>query len=337
MARRRKSDDGGLTFIICAVVVVGIVVLTILLTATVYAPAFLIVAFVVYQLKAGTRRMVEEPGEPELLNLSAVEEELAAKIGRLDEIEEEAFDADLMTNADGSFHRGSRLGKRLNAEKESLQPRVLELQGIAGEIRAAPLASFQQWIHVTAIRSAIGRTLFVYVALFVGFYFLVAGPWKELGTFTAEHVLLHPGNMSDAVYGTAFLSGLSSTVVLFLVYRSRTASILSAHAEVAQHWAEFALFEVSPTREISDGEDYEDDASTRKHIDTSGDAKRAWHEVLGVSPRASADEINAAYRTKMMKNHPDKVAELDDEFRQLAESRAKMLNWARDEGLQVLG
>ncbi|MBZ9798328.1 J domain-containing protein [Mesorhizobium sp. ES1-4] len=336
MARRRKNDDGA-TFVIGAVVIVGIVVLTILLTATVFAPAILMVAFAVYQLKAGTRPMVEEPHESELLNLSTVEEELAAKIGRLEEIEEVAFDADLMRNADYSFHRGSRLGKQLNAEIESLGPRVSELQRLAGDVRAAPLASFQQWVHVTAMRSAIGRTLVVYLAIFAGSYWLVMGPWKDLGAFTARHVLFHAGNMSEVVYGAAFVSGLSSTIVLYLVYRSRTGRILSEHAEIAQRWTEFASFEVSPTKEIADEEVYEEDVSSHQHRSVLDDAKRAWHEVLGVSSRASADEINAAYRAKMMKNHPDKVAELDDEFRQLAESRAKMLNWARDEGIQASG
>jgi len=335
--RKKKGNKGGLAFIICAVVVVGFVVLRILLTATVFAPAFLIVAFVVYQVKAGTCRMVEEPDETALLNLSAIENELAAKIGRLDEIKDEAFDADLMTNADGSFHRGSRLGKRLNEEKASLQPRVRELQGIAGEVRAAPFASFQQWLHVTAMRSAIGRTVLVYAALFAGFYLLVAGPWKDLGALTARNVLLHPRDMSDTVSGAAFLSGLASIAVLFLVYRSQVAGISSAHSEVVQRWADFALFEVSPATGIFDEENNEEDASSRPHIESSGEAKPAWHEVLGVPPRASAEEINAAYRAKMMKNHPDKVAELDDEFRHLAELRAKMLNWARDEGLHAIG
>lgn len=35
-------------------------------------------------------------------------------------------------------------------------------------------------------------------------------------------------------------------------------------------------------------------------------AKRAWWEVLGVSPRATRDEILSAHRSLTMKHHPDK-------------------------------
>jgi hypothetical protein len=50
----------------------------------------------------------------------------------------------------------------------------------------------------------------------------------------------------------------------------------------------------------------------------------AWHVVLGVKPHATADEINAAYRTKARSAHPDTGG-----------SHAAMaeLNAARDEGL----
>ena len=56
-----------------------------------------------------------------------------------------------------------------------------------------------------------------------------------------------------------------------------------------------------------------------------------WHETLGVSPNASASEINAAWRQKLTRNHPERVAELDPEFQALAEERTKRLNAAREE------
>ena len=41
-------------------------------------------------------------------------------------------------------------------------------------------------------------------------------------------------------------------------------------------------------------------------------------QVLQVSPGASAEEIHAAYKTLMLKYHPDRVAHLGEEFHQLA-------------------
>jgi DnaJ-domain-containing protein 1 len=56
------------------------------------------------------------------------------------------------------------------------------------------------------------------------------------------------------------------------------------------------------------------------------DKKQQWFEVLGVSPSASVAEIKTAYRTKISGYHPDRVASLAEELRELAEERSKAIN-----------
>ncbi|MHB8884342.1 MAG: J domain-containing protein [Methylovirgula sp.] len=53
-----------------------------------------------------------------------------------------------------------------------------------------------------------------------------------------------------------------------------------------------------------------------------------WFDVLGVSPSAPMAEIKAAYRAKISGYHPDKVASLAEELRELAEERSKAINSA---------
>jgi DnaJ-domain-containing protein 1 len=53
-----------------------------------------------------------------------------------------------------------------------------------------------------------------------------------------------------------------------------------------------------------------------------------WHDVLGVSPDATHDQIVSAYRARMSEYHPDKVASLGPDIRALAEQRAKEINAA---------
>ena len=50
----------------------------------------------------------------------------------------------------------------------------------------------------------------------------------------------------------------------------------------------------------------------------------AWdpHAVLGVTRGASAEEITRAYREQMRRYHPDRVAHLGEELRQLAHRKA---------------
>ena len=55
------------------------------------------------------------------------------------------------------------------------------------------------------------------------------------------------------------------------------------------------------------------------------------YEILGVNSNASMDEIAAAYRKLAQENHPDKVAGLAQEFRELAERRMKIINLAYEE------
>lgn len=53
-----------------------------------------------------------------------------------------------------------------------------------------------------------------------------------------------------------------------------------------------------------------------------------WHEVLGVSPDATQEQIVSAYRARMSEYHPDKAANLGPDIRALAEQRAKEINAA---------
>ncbi len=55
------------------------------------------------------------------------------------------------------------------------------------------------------------------------------------------------------------------------------------------------------------------------------------YEVLNVSPHASMDEINGAYRKLAQLYHPDKVVGLAPEFRNLAEQRMKAINTAYEQ------
>jgi hypothetical protein len=57
-------------------------------------------------------------------------------------------------------------------------------------------------------------------------------------------------------------------------------------------------------------------------------AEKSAYEILQVDENASKEEITAAYRNLVKMNHPDKVASLAPEFRELAEQRMKVINAA---------
>ncbi len=55
---------------------------------------------------------------------------------------------------------------------------------------------------------------------------------------------------------------------------------------------------------------------------------RSPNEVLGVEPGANADQIRAAYQRLVRQYHPDRVATMAPELRELAERRTKQINAA---------
>ena len=63
----------------------------------------------------------------------------------------------------------------------------------------------------------------------------------------------------------------------------------------------------------------------------------SWDEILNVSPHASVDEIRRAYKTLISQYHPDKVAALGDELRNLAEHKSKEITQAYRQALRIRG
>jgi hypothetical protein len=59
--------------------------------------------------------------------------------------------------------------------------------------------------------------------------------------------------------------------------------------------------------------------------------QKSAYEVLGVREGASMEEVTAAYRKQAQMNHPDRVANMAAEFRELAEHRMKDINAAYNE------
>ena len=57
-------------------------------------------------------------------------------------------------------------------------------------------------------------------------------------------------------------------------------------------------------------------------------AMAEWHEVLRVEPQASAADIRDAYKRMLSQYHPDKVASLGTELRELASRKSQEITQA---------
>jgi preprotein translocase subunit Sec63 len=77
---------------------------------------------------------------------------------------------------------------------------------------------------------------------------------------------------------------------------------------------------------------------TPKDEDSSRKSSRQdAYTILGVRRGDTFDEIRRAYRERMKEYHPDKVAGLGSELRELAEHKAKEINMAFEELKRTYG
>ena len=63
----------------------------------------------------------------------------------------------------------------------------------------------------------------------------------------------------------------------------------------------------------------------------------AAYKVLGVSPKATDQEVKAAYRRLALQHHPDKVATLGEDVRKAAEKKFKEINDAKEKIFKARG
>jgi len=60
---------------------------------------------------------------------------------------------------------------------------------------------------------------------------------------------------------------------------------------------------------------------SRQSHSRNGSAAKDPYEILGITPDATQEEIHAAYRAAAQQYHPDKVAHLGEEFKELAQKK----------------
>jgi preprotein translocase subunit Sec63 len=63
----------------------------------------------------------------------------------------------------------------------------------------------------------------------------------------------------------------------------------------------------------------------------------SWHYVLNIEANASVEDIKSAYQRLISQYHPDKVASLGQELRELAESKSKEITVAYREAMRSRG
>jgi DnaJ-domain-containing protein 1 len=106
----------------------------------------------------------------------------------------------------------------------------------------------------------------------------------------------------------------------------------------AGYWLVSAIMDWSARKERAEAAQSQGGQQSKQEriaaSDPGGPTAR-WFEVLEVSESATAEQITAAYKKKISENHPDKVAQMGEEIRALAELRSQQINAAYDYALKL--
>lgn len=159
-------------------------------------------------------------------------------------------------------------------------------------------------------------------------------PKNATARFSLGLALLNTGDHKNSVWW--FKSALEQEsdnptywyhVALSLVTLGRISEAVSALKNATRLRANFReaaklLEQLAGSQEGERASSYETPSPSKDH--------QSYLEVLELRHGASASEIKAAYRRLMQQYHPDRVAHLGKELRELAERKAKEINEAYD-------
>jgi hypothetical protein len=331
MSKQSKNDTGFGGII--TLLVMGIFIalkflfslfITILLTIF---PVTLLFTFVVFELRRSRRSTELLQKDKERLGKL---EWLASRIyDRLERIEEEG--SHLKKNADASYHRGSKLGSRLNGEIERITPQfdaaILKIR----DIRSQPIRNFNYNMKMESMRHALRVAMLLYVSTFGVVYFIDSINSRLLIDLGRESSLVNVSELGDNYYSAGIASASASATALGLVY-------LCGLLVRRQNAERLSLVEFGEPilHTIDEDDEVDEEINKNEETQTEEEIQEPWYKILDIEPDANKSEIINAWRMKIKINHPDLVAGLDIDFQALAENKAKKINAARQAGLDQL-
>lgn len=303
MSNRNPSGTGILIF---GLLLIGIAVLA-FISLTVYAPFLLLIAWLYVRGKSPPpfHELIPSPSEKQRLQTILLNEEhLQAELSEME--------GQIRINLDGSYDQRFKLSQYAGKRRDDYEALRQEKEGIYDRVKSA-IASYKR---VRAARKAYPTVLKLYLPTF-GVAFLLTPQVYSISI--VQNLLFKIAPVSDSFYGAASVAGFVSYLTFAAVYM--------------HHWSK--IQENLDRRGVK--EDIWDENSKESAAGMApgrpATATETWFEILGVSATASAAEINAAWKEKMKRNHPDVLGDVDEAFLTLATERAKKFNEARRDGL----
>jgi DnaJ domain len=235
-------------------------------------------------------------------------ENLKEVLASLEEVERDiarirAAGQDLDLRADGLFDARNSRGRRLNKVLEPAYELMEAATAFRSELEQSAQELLDNWNFNRTGRSCSTVAVVVYLVVAV------------------------IASLSTSGFAVLAISGISSVVAAALTLIIKAA--MSEDDLSAYMPSEIGPKESGQRERIGDDEAAASTAAGAK----KPREKKDCFEILGLKPGASTDEIKAAYRDAIKQYHPDYVASLGVELREVAERKTKELNAAYREAL----
>lgn len=78
-----------------------------------------------------------------------------------------------------------------------------------------------------------------------------------------------------------------------------------------------------------------DSSSTKTHFNEEEIIRMSWFRILETAETSTKEEISAAYKKIIRQYHPDKVAQMGIEIREIAEFKSKQINAAYEYAMNL--
>jgi hypothetical protein len=239
-----------------------------------------------------------------------------------------------MTNS-GRYDQRKKAGKLFNQEIDELNYAMQMLYGEIWQKKQCVYSTlpnyrsdFDAWLRkrATFLATKAAGKWYVYGAV-VGFVLI-----RLFGDlFASESFLGWPASASSA----AGVGALAAVGAFLRIRRSNQATLGAAIDKKKVHgWLElYRYWDPDDNSQLTAG--IEGDSSHEHEALADDTAVRPWHEILGVQPNASVEEIKSAWKTRLKEYHPDHVAALGPKLKELAEEETKTLNAAYETAMQL--
>jgi len=327
MARRRsrgKNEAGGVAGLL---ILAGIWLLD---NIHYIIPAAIFIAIIVILLMSAAAERKFGLTDEEAAQLRQADEDIQSINSWFAELERSGKNLNRVRDRETNkmrYNERSYLGQEANQQEKKRS----DLSRVADELRHDPLDSLKHFVLMWRFRVA-ARWLALGYAVTVFWSYLFNKQILNTDIFRASAIGLGLSLLAFLItYGLTPDAVDNKLAALNELYK------LPRGGEIKpEYMLGHVSDEQSPNAEQKE-EDSKPEQETRRGPSSKSEnaraSRKAWHEILGVPPNASADEIMAAWREKIKKNHPDGVAAMDAEIQEFANQKAQEINMARDLGL----